>query len=138
MTYRAVIVVGHSVFLVFPAGRLLLGVLAPEKAVGPLQQRNVFLLHRTVCPFELRPLVRHHARGRHLRPPRIPTRGRHTVINPFPRLAEELLFFPAQYAHPYHLQQYCVKNMLKTYSRKENQYSMIISIVPNIFLGTRP
>lgn len=137
ITYRAVIVVCHSVFLVFPAGRLLLGVLAPEKAVGPLQQRHVLLLHRAMRPFKLRPLVWHHARGRHFRPPWIPTRGRHTMVNPFPRLAEELLFFPAQYAHPYHLRQCYVKNILKTDNGEENQYdSMVISIIPNVFLGT--
>lgn len=103
VAYRSVVIVGHSMLLVFPAGRLLLGVLTPEKAVGSLQQRHVLLLHRAVCSLELGPLVRHHARRRHLRPSRIPARCRHTVVNPFPWLTEKLLFFPAQYAHPYHL-----------------------------------
>lgn len=105
--YRAIIFVvrsRHSMFLVLPAGRLLLGILASEETVGPLQQRHVLLLHRAVRPLQLGPLVRrHHTRGRHLRPPGITARGCHTVVNPFPRLAEELLFFPAQYAYPYHL-----------------------------------
>lgn len=98
-TYIPIIIVmgsRKSMILLFPAGRLLLGILASEMAIGPLQQWHILLFHRTVRPFELGPLVGHHTRGRHVGPSGgIPARGHHTVINPFPRFTEELLFFPA-------------------------------------------
>lgn len=103
-THCAIVFVGQSVLLLLPAGRLLLGVLAPQEAIGPLQQWHVLLLHCAVCSLELGPLIRHHTGRRHLGTSgRVAARGRHTVVDPFPRLAEKLLFFPAQYAHPYHL-----------------------------------
>lgn len=106
-THCAIVFVGQPVLLFLPAGRLLLGVLAPQEAVGPLQQWHVLLFHCAVCPLELGPLIRHHTGWRYLRSPgRVATRGRHTVVDPFPRLAEELLFFSTQYAHPYHLQKH--------------------------------